>query len=238
MAKLPFKIIVCALLAVVVTSLPAFAARTVVIDTTALFVEGVGDAQVLNMPEFTAESDEYTVSGASGRFDSANELFVATGGPERPASLVRTGETPFTITALERISIAFQDETLEALGGVVYLGDGIEATSEYVIVNRRDHIDELVQELLAAVAAGPTRELILEFLEKLEGDARLVLMRGEVKVDREDSTLEAEWVLFSEENDEEFISVSAPDKPLRLSVVINDDEPSEAEDEAEEGDAE
>lgn len=226
-AKLPVRLTVCilaALVAATLFSLPALAARTVIIDTSALFVEGVDDAQVVTMPEFTAESEEYTVSGTAGRFDSSAELFVARGGSDRPASLRRSGENPFTVTAIERITIAFQDESLEAVGGVTYSGDGIQATSELMVVDRRDRLSDLVQELLAAVAAGATRDLVLEFLEKLADDARLVLMRGDVQVDREDSSLQAEWVVFSEDNNEEFISVSAPDKPLRLSVVIKDDD--------------
>lgn len=219
------------LIALIATSLPAFAARTVVIDTSALLVEGVGEAQVLTMPEFTAESDEYTVSGASGRFDSSTEHFVATGAEDRPATLVRSGETPFTVTATERISIAFQDEVLEARGGVRYTGDGIEATSQLMLVDRHDRLFELVQELLAAVEPGATRDLVLEFFARMSDDARLVLMRGDVSVDREDSSLQAEWVVFNEENNEEFISVSAPGKPLRLSVVIksDDEEPAAVE---------
>jgi len=45
-------------------------------------------------------------------------------------------------------------------------------------------------------------------------------MQHDVRVDREDSFLEADWVVFSEENPDDFISVAAPGRPLRLSVVI------------------
>ena len=99
-------------------ALPVQAARTVVIDTQALRVEGVGDSQVIVMPEFTAHSEEYTLSGVSGRFESASETFLATGAPDRPARLERSGESPFTVTATRSITIVFQDESLRAEGEV------------------------------------------------------------------------------------------------------------------------
>ncbi len=49
-------------------------------------------------------------------------------------------------------------------------------------------------------------------------------MQHDVRVDREDSFLEADWVVFSEENPDDFISVAAPGKPLRLSVVIESED--------------
>lgn len=213
-----------ALLLCTLLAFPTSAARTVVIDTTALFVEGIDDAQIVTMPEFTAESEEYTVSGASGRFDSSAEIFVAWGSADRPASLQRLGESPFSVTALERITIAFQDETFEALGGVIYSGEEIHATGTMMVVDRRDRLTQLIEELFASVSDAATRELVLGFFEKITDDARLVLMRGDVQVEREDSSLQAEWVVFSEDNEEEFISVSAPDKPLRVSFVIADDD--------------
>lgn len=219
-----FSVLLATFAAAVLFAASPAMARTVVIDTTALFVEGVDGAQIVTMPEFTAESEEYTVSGASGRFDSSAELFVAWGNAERPASLARSGESPFTVTATETITIAFQDESFEARGGVVYSGEDIRATGQLLIVNRRDRLSVLIDELLAAVPGAATRELVLGFLAKLADDARLVLLRGDVKVDREDSSLEAEWVVFSEDNEEEFISVSAPDRPLRLSIVVDGEE--------------
>src|SRR5690606_41438027 len=78
--------------AAVVAAAPAAAARTVVIDAPALRVEQADGAQILILPEFATESDEYTVSGAARRFDSSTELFVATGAEDRPPTNTRAAE--------------------------------------------------------------------------------------------------------------------------------------------------
>lgn len=213
--------------AAVVAAAPAAAARTVVIDAPALRVEQADGAQILILPEFVAESEEYTVSGAAGRFDSSTELFVATGTKDRPATLSRSGEDAFTVSAIQMISIAFEDETLRAEGEVLYHSEGMKAFGELLIVDRRSRVEQLLQELLESLPPGETREIVLGFLAGLGEEDRLILMRGDVTVERKDSTLEAAWVLFREGSTEEFISVSAPGKPLRLSIVIEDE--SEAE---------
>ncbi|HLS90409.1 MAG TPA: hypothetical protein VK101_04095 [Limnochordia bacterium] len=203
-----------------VLSFPAQAARTVVIDTQALRVEGVGDSQVVVMPEFTAQSEEYTLSGASGRFESASETFLATGAPDRPASLERSGESPFTVTATGSITVVFQDESLRAEGDVSYQSPDVRAQSDLLLVDRRDRLEALIQQLLSALPPGETRKIVVEFFARVSESHRLIVMQHDVRVDREDSFLEADWVVFSEENPDDFISVAAPGRPLRLSVVI------------------
>jgi len=203
-----------------VLSFPAQAARTVVIDTQALRVEGVGDSQVIVMPEFTAQSEEYTLSGASGRFESASETFLATGAPDRPASLERSGESPFTVTATGSITVVFQDESLRAEGDVSYQSPDVRAQSDLLLVDRRDRLEALIQQLLSALPPGETRKIVVEFFARVSESHRLIVMQHDVRVDREDSFLEADWVVFSEENPDDFISVAAPGRPLRLSVVI------------------
>ena len=205
-------------------ALPVQAARTVVIDTQALRVEGVGDSQVIVMPEFTAHSEEYTLSGASGRFESASETFLATGAPDRPASLERSGESPFTVTATRSITIVFQDESLRAEGEVSYQSPDVQAQSDLLLVDRRDRLEALIEELLSALPPGETREIVVGFFGRVGESDRLIVMQHDVRVDREDSFLEADWVVFSEENPDDFISVAAPGKPLRLSVVIESED--------------
>lgn len=204
----------------------AAAARKVIIDTAALRVEQAGDAQILVMPEFVAESDEYRMSGVAGRFDSSAEVFIATGAQDRPATLTRTGEKPFTVSALRLISIAFRDESLRAEGGVRYAGEDVEAASELLIVDRLSQVQELVEELLRSLSDSEIRAIVTDFLSRIGEEDRLVLLRGGVSLQRRDSSLEAEWVLFHEGNADEFISVAAPGRPLRLSVTIEDDEPA------------
>gem|GEM_PF-3257164 len=205
------------------------AARKVVIDTPALRVERDGDNQVLVMPEFVAESEEYTVSGVAGRFDSSTELFVASGAEHRPATLSRAGDHPFTVSAVELIAIAFQDESLRAQGEVRYQSDGVKAQSQLMVVDRRSRLEELIGELLGALGDGETRQIVLDFLSRVGEEDRLVVLRGDVWLEREDSSLEAGWVLFHEENTEEFISVSTPGKPLRLSITIEDEDEASGE---------
>lgn len=230
MAKESLRPLILALfIALTGISFPA-SARTVVIDTQALRVEGVGDAQVVIMPEFTAQSEEYTVTGAAGRFDNAQELFVATGSPDRPATLTRSGETPFTVSATQSIAVVFHDESLRAEGDVQYRSDDVQAQSGLLLVDRRHRLEELIQELLDTLSPGETREIVLEFFSRVDQDDRLILMRDDVRVDREDSFLQADWVVFNEENTDDFISVSAPGKPLRLSVVIEREEDAAASD--------
>lgn len=224
-----FSIVAAALVACAGLAAGAGAARRVTIDTSALRVEQADGGEVLVMPAFVAESDEYTVSGAGGRFDSGAELFVATGSPERPATLARAGESAFSVSAIQTISISFGDEALRAEGGVRYQSDDVEALSDLLVVDRRSRLQPLIDELLQALTTREVRQIVLDFLSRAGEHDRLVVLRGNVKVERADSSLNAGWVLFHEGNAEEFISVADPDRPLRLSVVLEDDagEPEE-----------
>ena len=125
------------------------------------------------------------------------------------------------------ISIVFEDETLRAEGEVLYHSEGMKAFGELLIVDRRSRVEQLLQELLESLPPGETREIVLGFLAGLGEEDRLILMRGDVTVEREDSTLEAARVLFREGIPKSSSRSRAPGKPLRLSIVIEDESGAE-----------
>lgn len=207
---------------ILVVATPAFA-RDIVIETEAARIEGATeDDRVIILAAFTLTSDEYTLVAVSGRFQEAQEIMQAKGEPSRPAVLTFTGDSPFTVSATQRIDIALEEETLEAEGDVKYESDDTKATGHLLTVDGKERIWMMVEEDLARHPRREIRDIVLEFFERADDEDRLVLLKGSVHVERDDSQLDAAWVIFNESQEDEFVSVSDPDLPVNLRITRSD----------------
>lgn len=217
----PLAIAILLLLALVMP----VGAREVIIDVKGaegfIVVEEQDGERILRMSEFEASTDEFILSGTSGRYVEAEERMEAFGAPAQPASLSRTGEDPFSVTAFERIILVVRDESLRAEGGVRYTSGEVEASGRSLWVDRREVVLVRVEELLAKVASAASRAAVLDFFAGAGDDDRIVLLEGEVRVVRNDSDMTAGWIVFNEARPDEFVSVADPNLGLQLRVVID-----------------
>lgn len=201
--------------------------REVFLDTEALRVENIDGEQTMLFTTFEAVSEEYTLSGLSGKFTRSSNAMESTGTPEQPATLARTptaddGQELY-ISASQSIRIHFDDERLLAEGDVTYRSEGTRSQSDLLMIDARDAVRSALNRAIDDMSEGEPRRMVLTFFEALEPDARLVLLQGNVRVEREDADLQAAWMLFDESNSDNFISVAQRNTPLQLRVILDDE---------------
>lgn len=213
------------LFAALVLLVPALAAADEInVESAAVSFQTVDGERVATFLDFVARSRDFTLSSPRGRYNEATALMTASGRPDARASLAKAGESPFSVSAETEISINFDDETLAAHGEVVFLSDEIDARSDDLVVDRRERLESRIAELKASVAEVETLELIDSFLAKVGPGDRLILLSGNVRIVREDSTLESAWVLVNESDQSEFISIADPSRRMTLTIVTRDEE--------------
>src|SRR5690606_9249356 len=201
--------------------------REVLLDTQALRVENVSGEPVMHFAAFRAETEEYVLTGVSGRFEQKQDILEAFGTEHEPATLSKTpaaspageeeaegggdeSDGPMSVTATKVIRIDFREERLYAEGNVHYTSAESRAASDLLMIDTRDAVHAVVAELIAAMAPGEPRTLVEEFFARLGQDARLILLRGNVRLEREDSEMYAAWMLLDDSDQENFISVAGP----------------------------
>lgn len=91
------------------------------------------------------------------------------------------------------------------------------------MIDARDAVRSALNRAIDDMSEGEPRRMVLTFFEALEPDARLVLLQGNVRVEREDADLQAAWMLFDESNSDNFISVAQRNTPLQLRVILDDE---------------
>src|SRR5690606_3357383 len=154
----------------------------------------------------------------SGEYSEASELMAATGDSKRPAVLTKGGDDAFRVSAERQLTIAFGDETLSAKGNVTFRSDDLDARSDELIVDRFEALQARIDELTAAISQEQTLSLVRQFLTKITPEDRLILLTGNVRVVREDSTLESAWMLVNESDQSELISVADAGRQLTLTI--------------------
>lgn len=199
--------------------------REVLLDTDALRVETIDGQQVMVFSVFRAESDDYIISGVSGRFTQRTNEMVAIGSIDEPAVLQR--ESPnesMLISAVESIVIHLDDERLIATGDVLFESDETRSQSDLLRVDTKDRIWESLADFVESMPAGDARDLIMQFFDDLAADTRIVLLQGNVHVETEDATLSAAWVAFEESDSESFVSAAYPGTPIHVRVQLEETE--------------
>lgn len=211
-------------------------AREVLLTTEAMRVENVDGDPVIHFSSFRAESDEYVLTGASGRFVQKSNEMLSLGDDAQPATLAKhpfdeetdtpslEDEPELYISASRSIWVHFDDERLQAHGDVTYRTEDTMAWSDLLIVDVKEAIWDHLAATIEAMPRGEPRTLVMQFFDALSPDARLVLLQGNVRVEREDAEIEGAWMLFDEEDGDNFISVADVSQPLRLRMTLSEDE--------------
>ncbi len=185
---------------------------------------------------FTATSEEYTLSGVTGKFTRSTNAMESTGTSQQPATVAKArtaeDEQEFFVSATESIHIYLDDERLLARGSVTYQSDDTHSTSDLLMIDERDEVLGLMRDSIDAMPEGEPRRMVLQFIEALEPEARLVLLRGNVRVERDDSDIQAAWMLFDESDADHFISVADSQRPLQLRVLLDEDGDAQSSDES------
>lgn len=241
MRSVPFVALLALVLGCSLLGAGSAQAREVLLDTQALRVENVSGQSVMHFAAFRAETEAYVLTGVSGRFQQKDELLEAFGTEQEPATLSKMpaaggsageegaasgeGESdgPMSVTATKVIRIDFREERLYAEGNVRYTSAQTRAASDLLMIDNRDAVHAAVAELIAEMAPGEPRTLVEAFFAGLAPQARLILLRGNVRLQREDSEMYAAWMLLEDADEENFISVAGPGQPLQLKVQLEDD---------------
>lgn len=207
---------------------PAANADEINVESAAVIFQTVDGERVATFLDFTAQSSEFTLSSPRGRYNEATSLMTATGQGGERATLAKTGDEPFEVSAATEITINFDDETLAALGDVTFRSEELDARSDELFVDRRSALEERIEAIKTRLSLRETLDLIESFLAKVDADDRLILLSGNVRVVREDSTLESSWMLVNESDQSEFISIADPSRRMTLTIVTQTEGDGEA----------
>lgn len=184
-------------------------------------VETIDGVRIATFVDFNAVSGEYTLKGASGVYNLDTEVFEGYGSDEQRVLAIKAGEEGFEVSASQLLAINLQAESLRAEGAVEYTSSDTYATADLLVANRRDEILTLIQPLIDQITSHESRTMVLEFLDRVSEDDRLVFMQGNVRVEQDESTLSAAWVVFNESRSADMISV-AGEQPIELHFITKD----------------
>lgn len=226
MAPRPYKglyrlLLIAPLVTLIMTGvfIPSAFADDLKLEATVIRVEKIDGEGVTTFTTFTATKDDITLQGVSGQYFRATDVLEAFGNPDTPVTAVKRGDGGFELSATEFLSIAVDDERLQARGNVVYVADETTATSQSLIVDLRDVIRALVEPLVAELAQREAQEIIWAFFDRASQDDRLVFMQTDVTIQQDDTTMSAGWLIFNESRTEEMVSVADPHRPVELTLT-------------------
>ena len=213
----------CAFLLMMALSAPIASASEINVESAAVSFQTVDGERIATFLHFVASSAEFTLRSPSGRYNEATEVMTAIAQGDERAVLTKSGESSFEVSAATEIGISFDDETLAALGDVTFLSDELDARSDELFVDRLSSLKARIDALKSSITLLDTLELIESFLANVGADDRLILLSGNVRVVREDTTMESAWMLVNEADQSEFISIADPDRKLTLTIVTQEE---------------